>query len=85
MRRSLIVAIVLGFGMLAPYATARTTYTLEELESMKKAGVLTGSERFVIIGSEGAASRSGGAKHTATLAPSSSSSWNERSDYDDLI
>ncbi|MDE5813354.1 MAG: hypothetical protein K2H72_03620 [Muribaculaceae bacterium] len=85
MRRSLIVAIILELGMLAPYATARTTYTLEELESMKKAGVLTGSERFVIIGSDGASSLSGGAKNTATLAPTSSSSWNERNDYDDLI
>ncbi|MDE6379049.1 MAG: hypothetical protein K2L11_01145 [Muribaculaceae bacterium] len=82
MRKSLIAAIVLGFGLLAPSATARKTYTLEELESMKKSGALTGSERFVMISGDETAAIAGGKKQVAALVPSS---FNERADYDDLI
>lgn len=49
MRRFLIAAVALGCGLAGLTSMARKTYTLEEIESMKKTGKLTGSERFVII------------------------------------
>ncbi len=49
MKRSLIVAIALGCGLLVSTSIARKTYTFEEIEAMKKAGKFTGAERFVVI------------------------------------
>lgn len=49
MSRLFFSAVALCCGMMAFSSMAVKTYTLEEIESMKKAGKLTGDERFAII------------------------------------
>lgn len=69
MRSSLIAVIALGFGIVAFTSNARKTYTLEEIESMKKAGVLTGSERYIMISGDDAAPLTGGVTAAPSLIP----------------
>ena len=68
--RSLFVAfMVLGCGVIASDAHARKTYTLEEIESMKNAGVLTGSERYIMISGDDSGALTGGVTATPALIP----------------
>lgn len=68
--RSLFVAfIVLGCGIIASTTYARKTYTLEEIESLKNAGVLTGSERYIMISGDDAGALTGGVNATPSLIP----------------
>lgn len=82
MKRMLIAVVAFSCGMLATTSTARKTYTLNELESMKKAGTLTGNERFAIVHGKDAGSFTGGRTEISTLVPSDG---NQREDISDLI
>lgn len=69
MRKSLIAVMALCAFALTSNSIARKTYTLQELESMKKDGTLTGNERFVIVGSESGSGLSVAKQESASLIP----------------
>lgn len=77
--KRLLFCLILATGslMLATHSDARRTYTFEEIESMKKAGKLTGNERFLMIMSEDSGSLTGGKTERANLAPSQGSAARE--------
>ncbi len=70
MKRFLVAVVAVGCGLLVSTSMARKTYTFEEIESMKKAGKLTGKERFVLIRGNDASGLIGDKTAIPSLVPS---------------
>ena len=78
MRNLFIAVIALGLGFFAFTSNARKTYTLQEVESMIKAGKFTGTERFIIIHGNDINAMTGDKKtETPMLVPSKTTSVSE--------